>query len=154
MEIAGHHVRAVRRMLKLLPLELGQITLCELGDTWTCVSWIRIRTSVSIPGPLLLIVLCMLRSVSQYPLLLMFCSCLRFSMNIGSRMSKETAVSHCLLKACVRFEDFRGRWHRMLPLHAVLLWLWLVVMIPTLDTGDDPRQESGVFMLPEQVLQC
>lgn len=35
MEIAGRHVRAVGRMVKLLPLELGQFRVCDPGDVWT-----------------------------------------------------------------------------------------------------------------------
>lgn len=37
MEIAGRHVWAVGRMVKLLPLELGQFRMCDSGDVWTHV---------------------------------------------------------------------------------------------------------------------
>lgn len=37
MEISGRHVRAVGRMVKLLPLELGQFRMCDPGDVCMCI---------------------------------------------------------------------------------------------------------------------
>lgn len=86
MEVTGRYVRVVGRMFKLLSLELGQYTVSDPGDVWTRI--IVEQKHSLLPGSLLLMDL--LRSVSQYKGLLMVCLYSKNSMSVGPRTSKET----------------------------------------------------------------
>ncbi|GFY67900.1 hypothetical protein TNIN_471151 [Trichonephila inaurata madagascariensis] len=65
------------RMVKLLPLELGEFDECDPGDMWTSVVMEKNLPLCPLPGLLFLINLRRLWSVSQYTLELMVLLCSR-----------------------------------------------------------------------------